>query len=50
MRILPSIAVMEKKVFKDANAADIPTSDARYLPSNEEKQRVCSQKGKCWLL
>ena len=40
MRILPSIAVMEKKVFKDANAADIPTSDAGYLTSNEEF--VCS--------
>ena len=35
MRILPSIAVMEKKVFKDAN-----TSDAGYLTSNEEF--VCS--------
>lgn len=40
MRILPSIAVMEKKVFKAANAADIPTSDAGYLTSNEEF--VCS--------
>ena len=28
MRTLPSVAVMERKVFKDANAADIPTSDA----------------------
>ena len=40
MRILPSIAVMEKKVFKATNAADIPTSDAGYLTSNEEF--VCS--------
>ena len=28
MRTLPSVAVMERKVFKDASAADIPTSDA----------------------
>ena len=40
MRTLPSVAVMERKVFKDANAADIPTSDAGYLTSNEEF--VCS--------
>ena len=40
MRILPSIAVMERKVFKAANAAHIPTSGAGYLTSNEEF--VCS--------
>ena len=44
MRILPSVAVMEKKVFKNANAADIPTSDARYLPSNEEKESLFSER------
>ena len=34
MRILPSIAVMEKKVFKAANAADIPTSEVEFVCSS----------------